>query len=368
MAKRKRLSPAQSDYLEAQGPAPETKSMPLGKPPIAQVAGDVSLGAALEEMSGAWASARDEGRLVQVLPLDAVEVGYLVRDRLMADDEELQALMESLRARGQQTPIEVVALPEGRFGLISGWRRLTALRRLRDETGDDRFGEVLALLRRPETAADAYVAMVEENEIRVGLSYYERARVAAMAVEQGVYDDEKRALLSLYASASRAKRSKIRSFLTVYHAADDLLRFPSSIGERTGLALAKALDGDDTLREALRGALERAAAESPEEEMAVLQSVLETDDGTGATDDRFRSETVAPETPAETVSPVSGTKPEPAPKPEKPARSLPVEVERITPYVTAEWDGYKLSLSGVGMTENFRRKLLEWVRERRSNP
>jgi ParB family chromosome partitioning protein len=44
---------------------------------------------------------------------------------------------------------------------------------------------VLALIRRPETSADAYLAMVEENEIRAGISFYERARLAAEAAKLG---------------------------------------------------------------------------------------------------------------------------------------------------------------------------------------
>ena len=90
------------------------------------------------------------------------------------------ALMASLESRGQQTPIEVVELADGRFGLISGWRRLTALRQLQaDEGRGQGLDTVLALLRRPDTASDAYVSMVEENEIRTDLSHFERGRIAS---------------------------------------------------------------------------------------------------------------------------------------------------------------------------------------------
>ena len=80
------------------------------------------------------------------------------------DADEMAALVASLRARGQQVPIEVVAREAkgtGRngYGLISGLRRVMALR----EIG---AAEVLALVRRPETSSEAYLAMVEENEIR----------------------------------------------------------------------------------------------------------------------------------------------------------------------------------------------------------
>ncbi len=252
MAKRKRLTPARTDYLpeEAAGTAIETKSMfppVLSAPPIAQVAGDTALQAAVDNLSSEIRTARAEGRLIQQIPLTAIDETYLVRDRIVVDGDEMSALIESLRARGQQTPIEVVKLTKDQFGLISGWRRLTALKALYTETGDERFAIVQALLRRPENASDAYLSMVEENEIRVGLSYYERARIAARAAEQGVYPDEASALRGLFSTASRAKRSKIGSFIAIYHALDTDLKFAAAIPERLGLALSKALKEDRTL-------------------------------------------------------------------------------------------------------------------------
>ena len=277
MAKRKRLTPARPVDPDLAGAAPEIKSGfplrpgPAVAPPIAQVAGDASGIAALQDLADEVRAARDEGRLVQDLALETVDEAYLVRDRMLANDAELGVLMESLRARGQQTPIEVVELEKGRFGLISGWRRLRALRRLNAADGQGGFDTIQALLRRPETAADAYRSMVEENEIRVGLSYYERARIVARAAEQGVYADTSAALSGLFASASRAKRSKIGSFLKLYLALDDRLRFPPAISERLGLALVKALEADPGLAAKLRERLRKAAAADAATEVALLE-------------------------------------------------------------------------------------------------
>ncbi|MCA1338172.1 ParB/RepB/Spo0J family partition protein [Pseudooceanicola marinus] len=296
MAKRKRLTPANPEFLgtpegkplpqtglaaepEVPEAAPETKSIPLGvapvrtrQPPIARVSGESAAQAALEELSAEMTRARDEGRLVQSLPLSAIDPGHLVRDRMAAGaDEDLTALVESLRARGQQTPIEVVDHGPGarpRYGLISGWRRLSALTQLQAE--DPTFGQVLALIRAPKTASEAYVAMVEENEIRVGLSYYERARIAVKSVEQGVYPDLKTALNTLFANVSRAKRSKIKSFTRLVEALDGALSFPTQIGERLGLDLARRLEEEPGLEDRLRGRLAEAGPANPQEEQALL--------------------------------------------------------------------------------------------------
>ncbi len=222
---------------------------------------------------------RESELLVQALTdahslhLTSATAGYLVRDRIATDPDEMTALVESSRARGQQTPIEVALVAPDRYGLISGWRRLTALRHLAQE--DPAFGTVLALLRKPDQASDAYIAMVEENEIRVGLSFYERARIAAKAVEAGVYPDDRAALRSLFASASRAKRSKIGSFLTVVRALDGVLHFPESIGERLGLQLAQGLEADPDLAARLITALQDPGFDGPQDAATEQARILE---------------------------------------------------------------------------------------------
>ena len=89
-------------------------------------------------------AARALGRMVVTVPLSDVVLDHLVRDRMALDEGEMEALKASLRARGQQTPVELTDLGGGRYGLISGWRRLTALRRLHAESGEDRFAEIQA--------------------------------------------------------------------------------------------------------------------------------------------------------------------------------------------------------------------------------
>ena len=254
--------------------------------PIARVAAEAAGAAALQDLADSIARARDEGRMVLDLPLDAIAADHLTRDRLPVEDAEMGSLRASIRLHGQRTPVEVTPLvSEGRggtlpYGLISGWRRLQALKALHAETRDARFATVQALVRRPETVADAYVTMVEENEIRLGLSHYERARVAALATARGVFATEDDALRALFATASRPKRSRIRAFLTLYHALDGTLRFPAHLPERLGLALVERLRRGEhpgkpgVERARLAATLAAAAPDTPEAELALLATFL----------------------------------------------------------------------------------------------
>ena len=280
MAKRKRLSPP--DPLVLNTSAPETKSMFTGgmaKAPIADVASDAAATSALQEISDTLSAARDGGRMVIEVPLDDVQIDYIERDRVVVDDADMQALCDSLQARGQQTPVELVALPPApsqapdqapRYGLISGWRRCRALALLHAQTGEPRFAVVQGLLRRPDTAAAAYLAMVEENEIRADLSYFERARIAVHCADSGVFDSDHAALTGLYANASRARRSKIGSFMPIVRALGASLNFPDAIGERLGLELAQVIRRDVLAA----GRIQRALMANPRSDAAAEQGVL----------------------------------------------------------------------------------------------
>lgn len=269
MAKRKRLSPA---MLTGDTPvaAPEVKS---SRPPIAEIAHDAVTVGALQELSDKIGSARAEGRWIEALPLDSIIADHLVRDRIAADADDMTALIDSLRANGQQTAIEVVPLDDGKYGLISGWRRLTALRELAQAGG---VGTVHAIIRHPEDLAGAYLSMVEENEIRAGLSFYERARIVVRAVGEGVFPNDKKALQSLFASVPRAKRSKIRSFMRIVRDLDAALRFPAAMSERAGLALVKGLEADPKLAAQVTQGLADAQPQDAAAEQAVILRLMAT--------------------------------------------------------------------------------------------
>ena len=338
MAKRKRLAPARPTFLDsAESAAPSAPAAALSagdRAPIAQVAAEASAQAALEEVSRNMAAAREEGRLIQAIPLHEIVVDHLVRDRVEIADEAMIALKQSLVSRGQQTPIEVAELPDGaegevRYGLLSGWRRVQALKELSAEHGSANYGTVLALLRQPADQAAAYVAMVEENEIRADLSFFERARIVEQSLAAGVFDSEKEALQSLFSSASYARRSKIKSFLPVVRGLDGAVQFPSAISERFGLQLSKALLADAGLAGRLRQALLKASAQTAEAEIGLLLAGMK--DGTA------RAQAPAardPLPPSETVS------------------------------VSAEKD--KIVLSGPGVDAELVKALKSWLKARQS--
>lgn len=216
-----------------------------------------------------WREAQDAGLVAQMVPLEQIDADYIRRDRMVEDVEAMAELLESLRVNGLRTPIEITRTQEG-FGLISGFRRLEAFRRLSDT--DPRFAEIPAFVRDAKTGQGAYVSMVEENELRANLSPYERGRIAALAAGQGVFASTEAAVDELFAAASKAKRSKVRGFAVVHEALGDLLQFPVALSEKAGLKLAAALR--DGAQAQLRDALARGGATDPKSEWSLLESAL----------------------------------------------------------------------------------------------
>lgn len=373
MAKRKRLSPAQNSYLagpsEGKSPlspglAPSATPAPSAAPaPIAQVAGAASSQAALQELSDVLTSARAKGLMVEELALDSIDEAHLVRDRISQDEEEMEALMRSLRARGQQSPIEVVPLQDHRdgkrWGLISGWRRLTALRRLYAEGSEPEFARIKALVIRPESAEAAYVAMVEENEIRVNLSHYERARIAVRALSEGVFPSQRKALQELFANVPRSKRSKIGSFVTLVEALDAVLYFPTAISEKLGLALVRRIGEDAAFLPHLVARLTEAERQDAAEELALLQAALDAQP-------QALKVSLEPEVPGIAPSRASAPTSEPEPAaPSFPSRGAVVSIQLADGLRLEHRTGSnRIGLSGQAVDEQFLADLKAWIRQR----
>ncbi|MEM9550404.1 MAG: ParB N-terminal domain-containing protein [Pseudomonadota bacterium] len=272
MAKRKRLDLPTGPL----SPDLETKSAlsaPRARMPIAEVAGDTADRAALEEVAREMTRAEAEGRVVKALPLKDIITYHISRDRLALDEEEMEALMASIAERGQQTPIEVVPIHHG-YGLISGLRRMEALRRLGQDT-------VLAFVRQQTSGREKFQAMIDENEIRADLSFYERVNIAAIAVEQKMFADVKAAVHGLFAHATPAKRSKIIKFEVIRQQLGKALTFPAAVPEKFGFALAQALEADAGLAGRIIKALKATKPADATAERQVLERALKGDPAPG---------------------------------------------------------------------------------------
>jgi len=284
MAKRRRLNAPTAEELakisEGFAAKPDSKRpSPRGVnvPPIARVAGEAAAHSGAEASDARrYQAAKAAGLLAQKIPLSQIETEHLSRDRMNVDEAEMAELKHSILAHGLRMPIEVLPLEDDngtpRYGLISGWRRVAALRALAMETGREEFASIPALIRAPKEASDAYISMIEENEIRADLSHFERGRIAVISAKQGAFENVEEAVNALFAAGSKAKRSKIRSFALIFEALGDLLRFPTRLSERAGLRLAAALKEDQA--PSLRAALANTPSLSFEHEWRVLDDVL----------------------------------------------------------------------------------------------
>jgi ParB family chromosome partitioning protein len=215
------------------------------------------------------------GLIVDLVPLDLIEMSKLVRDRVKGPDAELAELKTSVAELGLSNPIRLEARPDGRFELIQGYRRLAAFRELLAETGDTaRYGAIPAAVSQPGSDLDAlYRRMVDENLVRKDISFAEMALLAldyARGPGTGV-DDPEKAVAVLFRSAGYQKRSYIRAFLPVVERLGPTLRYPHEIPRALGLALARRLTEDEALVPALRAALKDWDNRSVADELAVLR-------------------------------------------------------------------------------------------------
>lgn len=142
-----------------------------------------------------------EGEAVVDLDPDLVEASF-VKDRLSEDDEDFQALVKAIRARGQDTPILVRphARIDGRYQVVFGHRRLRAAR----ELGRNVRAVVKAIDDRTHV-----IAQGQENSARADLTFIERALFARRLEELG-YDRE---VVSTALAANASSISKMMSVM-----------------------------------------------------------------------------------------------------------------------------------------------------------
>lgn len=203
-----------------------------------------------------YVALREAGHVVQSVPLDDVHCYLLVRDRLPGDDMELAELITSIRELGLSNPIRVLPRPDGTgVELVQGYRRLCAYRKLLEETGDEAWARIPALVL--PGAADVsglYRRMVDENVIRKDLSFAEMAYAAQNYAADPATEatDLGEAVAALFQSAPYSKRSYIRSFAHLLDSLGTALSFPTEIPRALGVELSRLLKDRPELAEGIR--------------------------------------------------------------------------------------------------------------------
>jgi ParB family chromosome partitioning protein len=101
---------------------------------------------------------------IKLIPLEAIDPKAMERDRVVLEPEPLRELVQSIAINGLRMPVEVYELPHPgkkvRYGLISGFRRLTAFHELREMMPNGDWTQIPAFVREPSTRGEALTAMI----------------------------------------------------------------------------------------------------------------------------------------------------------------------------------------------------------------
>jgi ParB family chromosome partitioning protein len=214
---------------------------------------------------------------IRLIPLAEIEAGALTRDRTGLDQEPLTELQLSIAANGLRQPNEIFPLAapcDGMaYGLLSGYRRLYAFRNLLEQTRQPRYAQIPAFVRERQDLAKSMAAMVEENEIRAGISPYERGLICVYARDQGAFGSIEQAVDGLFPNATRHKRTRLRD---IAHFAAEIGGFfsaPEKLTERQIERITRIMGGDfGTL---VRTALEESSITDPDHQWKLVQPILD---------------------------------------------------------------------------------------------
>jgi ParB family chromosome partitioning protein len=218
---------------------------------------------------------------IQLIPLAEIDQSALTRDRTGLDPEPQSELEQSIATSGLRQPIEVFPLAEPRggqrYGLLSGFRRLLAFRTQLENTGQDRYRTIPAFVRERTDLATSLAAMVEENEIRAGISPFERGLIAVTARNMGAFASIEEAIRGLYPLATKEKRYRLRNLAQFAEEMDGQLSAPERLTHRQIVRIARALSAG--FGDLIRTTLEESSVKDPDHQWDLLQPILsEADD------------------------------------------------------------------------------------------
>ncbi|WP_375258556.1 ParB/RepB/Spo0J family partition protein [Citreimonas sp.] len=201
------------------------------------------------------------------IPLAEIDAAALPRDR-GAPDAEAEAdseLRASIAVSGLRQPIEVFPIEPDGYALISGFRRLDALRALGHDTAP-------AFIRQPASIAEALTAMVTENEIRAPVSPWDKGLLVLRCLSAGLYPNQDAAIDALFPALSRQKRSRLRGLTAVVQCFDGCFATPDRLSTARLDRLAAALRAG--WEELILQALPPARTHSLESQWAAIEPVL----------------------------------------------------------------------------------------------
>lgn len=211
---------------------------------------------------------------IQMIALENIVINKLERDRASHLDLDLDDLKASILQVGLSNPIRVEPNAAGKFELVQGWRRLSAYRALRDETGEARFATIPALLMQDCVTIEAlYRRMVDENMVRKDISWAEMARLTLRYIDEPRTQcrDLDLAVNLLFASASPQKRSYIRRFADLMQRLEKVLEHPEAIPRGLGIELSMSLQSDPDRLIALCKALNARPRRDVQTELEILR-------------------------------------------------------------------------------------------------
>ena len=215
------------------------------------------------------------GLITDRIPVDAVRMDKLTRDRTEGRDAEIDELKRSIREIGLSNPIRVERAGDT-YELVQGYRRLTAFRELLAETGDADFAQIPAgIMADGADRLRLYRQMVDENLVRRGVSFGEMAQLAISyrneAPEVESYDQ---AVEQLYASSGRQKRHYIKGFARLLIALEGSLKHVEALPRAQGLAVLKRIEDREGQADRLVAMLAARPDRDAEAEQAVLATFL----------------------------------------------------------------------------------------------
>ncbi|MBW4708303.1 ParB/RepB/Spo0J family partition protein [Roseobacter sp. YSTF-M11] len=273
------------DFDEAAVPAGTDNETPARRGPMAAAisenaealgvrqAAEAEIRAENDRLAHEYVALKKNGQIVGLVPLDDVKMSKLVRDRAADRDPDLDELKASILAVGLSNPIHVEETESG-YELIQGFRRLSAFRELRAETGEARFNSIPATLQARGAQLDVlYRRMVDENLVRRDISFAEMAQLA-MSYAGRSGQSVAAAIDGLYASAGRQKRSYIRHFAHLLTVLGNDLKFPEAIPRATGLSLVKLLEDNPRFAGQVRAVLNSQPARDAVLELSLLRSAV----------------------------------------------------------------------------------------------